>query len=176
MTDLRYPVGVFSRPASPLSRMEKKSLIADVAETPARLRRAVSGLTNEQLDVPYRPDGWTSRQVAHHVPDSHLNAFIRLKLALTETEPAIRLFDEAEWAKLADVRETPLETSLDLLDSLHRRWVVLWESLSESQFARTLRHPDYGIMTLDQLLAQYAWHGRHHVAHITSLRERRGWN
>jgi len=174
--DLRYPVGAFSKPAGTLSQMERKSLIADVAETPERLRRAVGGLSAEQLDVPYRPDGWTSRQVAHHLPDSHMYAFIRLKLALTETEPTIKLYDEAEWAKLPDVRETPLETSLVLLDSLHRRWVVLWESLSEAQFARTLRHPDFGIMRVDQLLAQYAWHGRHHVAHITSLRERRGWN
>jgi len=174
--DLRYPVGAFSKPAGTLSQMERKSLIADVAETPERLRRAVGGLSAEQLDVPYRPDGWTSRQVAHHLPDSHMYAFIRLKLALTETEPTIKLYDEAEWAKLPDVRETPLETSLVLLDSLHRRWVVLWESLSEAQFARTLRHPDFGIMRVDQLLAQYAWHGRHHVAHITSLRGRRGWN
>jgi len=174
--DLRYPVGVFSKPAAPLSRMEIQNLIADVAETPARLRRAVGGLSDEQLDLPYRPDGWTSRQVAHHLPDSHMYAFIRLKLALTETEPAIKIYDEAEWAKLPDVRETPLETSLDLLESLHKRWVVLWESLSESQFARTLRHPDLGIMSVDQLLAHYAWHGRHHVAHITSLRERSGWN
>ena len=174
--DLRYPVGAFSKPAGTLSQMERKSLIADVAETPERLRRAVGGLSAEQLDVPYRPDGWTSRQVAHHLPDSHMYAFIRLKLALTETEPTIKLYDEAEWAKLPDVRETPLETSLVLLDSLHRRWVVLWESLCEAQFARALRHPDFGIMRVDQLLAQYAWHGRHHVAHITSLRERRGWN
>ena len=174
--DLRYPVGAFSRPSGTLSQMERKSLIADVAETPERLRRAVGGLSGEQLEVPYRPDGWTSRQVAHHLPDSHMNAYIRLKLALTETEPTIRLYDEAEWAKLPDVRGALLETSLDLLDSLHRRWVVLWESLSEAQFTRTLRHPDFGIMRVDQLLAQYAWHGRHHVAHITSLRERRGWN
>ena len=174
--DPRYPVGAFSKPAGTLSQMERKSLIADVAETPERLRRAVGGLSAEQLDVPYRPDGWTSRQVAHHLPDSHMYAFIRLKLALTETEPTIKLYDEAEWAKLPDVRGTPLETSLVLLDSLHRRWVVLWESLSEAQFARALRHPDFGIMRVDQLLAQYAWHGRHHVAHITSLRERRGWN
>jgi uncharacterized damage-inducible protein DinB len=174
--DLRYPVGAFSRPAGTLSQLERKSLIADVAETPERLRRAVGGLSDEQLEVPYRPDGWTSRQVAHHLPDSHMNGWIRLKLALTESGPTIRLYDEAEWAKLPDVRGTPLETSLDLLDSLHRRWVVLWESLSESQFVRTLRHPDFGFMSVDQLLALYAWHGRHHVAHITSLRERLGWN
>lgn len=174
--DIRYPVGAFSQPALPLSRMERNSLIADVAQTPERLRRAVTGLSDEQMEVPYRPDGWTSRQVAHHLADSHMNGWIRLKLALTETEPLVWLYDEGEWAKLPDVQETPVETSLDLLESLHRRWVVLWESLSESQFARTLRHPEFGVMRVDQLLALYAWHGRHHVAHITSLRERRGWN
>jgi uncharacterized damage-inducible protein DinB len=173
---LRYPVGPFAKPPERLSETGRSRLLAQIADAPARLREAVDGLSSEQLDVPYRPEGWSARQVAHHLPDSHVNGYARLKLALTETEPTIRPYDEAEWAKLPDVRETPLETSLDLLECLHRRWVVLWGSLSESQFARTWRHPVSGLMSVDQMLALYAWHGRHHVAHITSLRDRRGWN
>ncbi len=173
--DLRYPIGDFawkgrSTPA------DRRRYIAAIAQTPARLRRAVKGLSPEQLDTPYRPAGWTVRQVAHHVPDSHMNAYVRFKLALTEDEPTIKPYEEARWAELADTRETPLETSLSLLDSLHRRWVVLLRSMQPADFARTFRHPQYGkTLTLDWALAMYAWHGAHHTAHITGLRERMGW-
>ena len=173
--DLRYPIGPFVRPKEPLSGGERRRSIAQIADAPARLREAVAGLSAAQLDTPYRPGGWTARQVAHHIPDSHINAWVRFKLALTEADPEIRPYDETEWAKLPDVAATPVEVSVELLDALHRRWVTLLESLSEKDFARTARHPSWGPVTVDFLLAQYAWHGRHHVAHITTLREREGW-
>jgi len=176
MTDLRYPIGPFRMESEALTEEQRKGFIAQIAQAPAKLRQAVEGLSPEQLDTPYRPGGWTARQVAHHLPDSHLNAYVRFKLALTEEEPMIQTYEEGEWAKLADVRETPVEVSLDLLDALHQRWVVLLRSLSEKEFARGVRHPGWGRVSVDWLLAQYAWHGRHHVAHITSLRERMGWN
>ena len=176
MTDLRYPIGPFRMESETLTDEQRKAFIAQIAQAPAKLREAVRGLSPEQLDTPYRSGGWTARQVAHHLPDSHLNAYVRFKLALTEEEPMLRTYEEADWAKLADVRETPVEVSLDLLDALHQRWVVLLRSLSEKDFARTARHPGWGRISVDWLLAQYAWHGRHHVAHITSLRERMGWN
>jgi hypothetical protein len=151
-------------------------LIEQIAATPGKLRIAVAGLDRAQLDTPYREGGWTVRQVIHHVPDSHLNAYVRLKLALTEDGPVIRPYDEALWAALEDSRQTPVEVSLTLLDSLHARWVTLLRSLGADDFRRTLRHPDHsGILTVDWLTALYAWHGRHHVAHVTSLRERLGW-
>ena len=151
-------------------------MIGQIAAAPAHMREAVRGLSGEQLDTPYRDGGWSVRQVVHHVPDSHLNAYIRMKFALTENAPQIKPYDEAEWAKLADSRVTPVETSLTLLESLHERWVGLMRSLRVEDFARTLRHPEHeGILTLDWLIAMYAWHGRHHVAHITTLRERNGW-
>jgi len=140
------------------------------------MREAVSGLNDQQLDTPYRDGGWSARQVVHHVPDSHLNAYCRLKITLSEeNSPTIRAYDEAAWAKLPDMFVTPTEVSLTLLDSLHARWVGLWSAMKDEDFARTFNHPEHGIRTLDWLLALYAWHGRHHVAHITSLRERMGW-
>lgn len=172
--DLQYPVGRFRRPTT-LDAGQRDRAIVSIAGTPAALRRAVAGLTEEQLDTPYRPAGWTVRQLAHHVPDSHLNAYVRFKLALTEDEPTIKPYDEARWAELADSRETAVETSLGLLDRLHERWVVLLRSMSAEQFARTLRHPEMGVQRLDQMLALYEWHGTHHVAHVTTLRERMGW-
>lgn len=176
--DPRYPIGPFAwnrdRPA--LTGEERGSLIDQIAEAPARLREAVANLSPEQLDTPYRPGGWTVRQVAHHVPDSHINAYVRCKWLLTETDPAIKIYEESEWAKLEDVKATPVEASLELLEALHRRWVVLLRSLDGRDFARTLRHPTAGSMNLDHVLAMYAWHGRHHVAHITSLRDRMGWS
>jgi hypothetical protein len=135
----------------------------------------VAGLSPEQLDTPYRDGGWTVRQVVHHVPDSHMNAFIRTKLALTEVDPTIKPYDEKAWSVLADVRNTPIETSLVLLETLHERWNHLLRALSEADFSRTLVHPEHGPRTLDWLVALYAWHGAHHVAHITSLRERMDW-
>jgi uncharacterized damage-inducible protein DinB len=173
--DPRYPVGKFNSPAGPQTSDERRVLIEQIAATPARMRAAVAGLSDAQLDTPYRDGGWTVRQVVHHVPDSHMNAYTRLKLALTEHEPAIKPYDEAAWAKLNDVRDTPIETSLLLLDTLHARWGTLLDAMTDADFERTLRHPDYGVMTLDWLVALYAWHGRHHVAHITSLRDRNGW-
>ena len=173
--DPRYPIGAFERPVEPLSGSQRNRFIGEIAEAPARLRDAVAGLSEAQLDTPYRPGGWTVRQVAHHIPDSHINAWVRLKLALTENDPAVQPYEEAEWAKLPDVAATPVEVSVALLDALHRRWVALLRSLSEKDFAKSARHPSWGSITVDFLVAQYAWHGRHHVAHITSLREREGW-
>jgi uncharacterized damage-inducible protein DinB len=158
------------------SEEERGVFIAQLAEAPARLRQAIAGLNAEQLDTEYRPGGWTVRQVVHHVPDSHLNSYVRFKLALTEEEPAIKPYDEDRWARLEDSRVTPVETSLDLLDALHERWVMLLRSLSPDDFKRAFRHPELGAVSLNKNVGLYAWHGRHHVAHITSLRERMGWN
>ena len=169
--DLRYPVGQFVEDAG----ASRQGLIDEIAAAPRRLREAVAGLTPEQLDTPYRPGGWTVRQVVHHVPDSHLNSYVRFKLALTEDEPAIRTYHEELWAELPDSRATPIEVSLALLDSLHERWVILLRSLEEAGFKRTFSHPEWGVVTLDKAIGLYAWHGRHHVAHVTSLRERMGW-
>jgi uncharacterized damage-inducible protein DinB len=150
--------------------------IDEIERAPARLRAAVEGLTAEQLDTPYRPDGWTVRQVVHHVPDSHLNSYCRFKLALTEDEPTIKPYREERWAELADSRATPIEVSLVLLESLHKRWVGLLKSLEHSDFSRAFRHPEIGLITLAQNLRLYSWHGRHHTAQVTSLRERMGWD
>jgi len=135
----------------------------------------VSGLSGTQLDTPYRPGGWTVRQVVHHVPESHMNAYVRLKLALTENEPTVKPYDENLWSHLPDVRDTPIEVSFTLLEALHRRWDILLRLIQPPDFARRLRHPEAGVMTVDNLVHHYAWHGRHHVAHITSLRQREGW-
>jgi uncharacterized damage-inducible protein DinB len=173
--DLRYPIGKFKYEGE-LSDEQRGGAIRQIAEAPAKLRAAVQGLNDEQLNTPYRPEGWTVRQVVHHVPDSHRNAYTRFKLGLTEEEPVVKPYDEVRWANLADTRDTPVEVSLALLDFLHRRWVILLASLRPQDFARRFRHPELGAMTLDKNLALYAWHGRHHVAHITSLRERMGWH
>jgi uncharacterized damage-inducible protein DinB len=173
-SDPRYPIGKFER-RDQLTAAERRSLIEQIAAAPARMREAIAGLTGEQLDTPYREGGWTVRQVVHHVPDSHLNAYSRFKLALTEETPTIRPYDEAAWAELPDSRETPIETSLTMQEALHDRWVHLLRSMSDADFQRKLKHPESGTMTLDAMVALYAWHGQHHVAHITSLRERRGW-
>ena len=173
--DLRYPVGKFVRPKS-LTAAERKGAIEAIAETPAAMRAAVAGLTDAQLDTPYRPGGWTVRQVVHHVPDSHMNAYTRFKLGLTEDMPTIKPYDEAKWAELDDSKSKLVDHSLTLLDSLHARWVFLLERMKPTDFERKINHPEWDApMTLDTLLALYAWHGRHHVAHITGLRERSGW-
>ena len=174
MSDLRYPIGKFhfDRPTTDEQKAEQ---INEIAYAPANLRAAVKGLSDAQLDTPYRPEGWTVRQVTHHVPDSHLNAYVRLKLALTEDEPTIKPYAEDRWAKLSDTEATPIEVSLSLLDNLHDRWVRLLRSLHEDDWQRTFRHPELGLVSLERNLALYAWHGRHHVAHITTLRERNGW-
>ncbi|HET7584411.1 MAG TPA: putative metal-dependent hydrolase [Gemmatimonadaceae bacterium] len=174
MSDLRYPIGRFERPTT-LSAAERASCIDDIAAAPGNLRNAVDGLSDAQLDTPYRPGGWTVRQVVHHVPDSHLNAYVRFRLGLTRDGPRITTYDEARWAELPDARTMPAAPSLQLLDGLHQRWVALLRSMDAADFARTISHPEMGDVSLDDLLALYAWHGKHHAAHITSLREREGW-
>jgi uncharacterized damage-inducible protein DinB len=174
-TELRYPVGKFDFDA-PINDADYPKLITAIAEAPVALRSAVAGLTRDQLETRYRPGGWTVKQVVHHVPDSHLNAYTRFKLALTENEPTIKPYDEAAWAELPDSRKVPMEVSLDLLDALHLRWVALLRSMDTADFNRGLRHPEHGrVLTLRQMLGLYAWHGRHHVAHITSLKKRERW-
>ena len=171
---LRFPVGRFE-PAGRIPAAERDRFLDSIATTPARLRAAVAGLSDEQLDTPYREGGWTVRQVVHHVPDSHMNAYVRFKLALTEDTPRIKSYQEAEWAKLDDSRTTPVETSLTLLDTLHARWDRLLRSMNDADFQRTLDHPEMGPVSLDTMTRLYDWHGRHHVAHVTKLRERMGW-
>ncbi|MBI5837454.1 MAG: bacillithiol transferase BstA [Candidatus Eisenbacteria bacterium] len=172
--DPRYPIGRYQRPAEipPALRAE---WLRQVAEAPAGLRAVVTGLTEAQLDTPYRDGGWTVRQVVHHVPDSHLNAYTRFRLALTEEAPTVKTYEEARWAGLPDARTAPVEMSLALLDALHARWMLLLEAMGDAEFHRTFRHPDLGLMALDTTLGLYAWHGRHHAAQIRSLRERKGW-
>jgi hypothetical protein len=178
MSDLRYPIGKFewTQPTSEEQSAKERARSIDVlSKLPGQMRTALLGLGPEQLDTPYRPDGWTVRQVTHHVPESHMNAYIRFKLALTEKQPQIKPYDEAEWAKLPDIQITPVEVSLQLLAALHSRWVDVLQSMRPSDFGRTLYHPERGVVTLDRMLAMYAWHSAHHLAHITSLRERMGW-
>ena len=175
MEDLRFPVGRHQRPAS-LTPQQRRERDRRRIATPSRLARRGSRTHEPQLDTPYRPDGWSVRQVVHHVPDSHMNAFIRFKLALTEDTPTIKPYNEAEWAKLEDARTTPIETSLTLLECVHDRWVRVINAMSDDDFSRKLNHPENGVMSLDQVLALYEWHGRHHVAHITGLRDRNGWS
>ena len=174
MTDPRYPIGRFVPAAIPTPEIRAQHIEA-TATLPARMRQAVAGLKDAQLDTPYREGGWTVRQVVHHVPDSHLNAYIRVKLAVTEENPTIKAYDEAVWAQLKDSELTPIEISLTLLESLHARWVVLLRSLKPEDFQRKWVHPESGPHDVDWLVGLYAWHGKHHVAHITSLRERMGW-
>jgi uncharacterized damage-inducible protein DinB len=172
--DLRYPIGRFDI-KSPVAEADYPRLIGEIAETPGAMRSAVAGLSRDQLETPYRPGGWTVKQVVHHLPDSHLNAYTRFKLALTEDEPTIKAYNEAKWAELPDSQRVPIDVSLDLLDSLHMRWVSLLRGMDAADFRRGLNHPERGFMMLSQLLNMYAWHGRHHVAHITALRSREGW-
>lgn len=173
--DLRYPVGRF-RPPDRRDAAERAVWIEEVAALPGQLRAAVAGLDEERLRTPYRPGGWTVRQVVHHLPDSHLNSYCRFKLALTQESPTICPYDEAAWAGLPDTERSPIELSLVLLEALHARWSVLLRAMSEDDFERGYVHPEHRArISLDVALAMYAWHGRHHVAHITGLRERMGW-
>jgi len=174
MDDLRYPIGRFSLPPATTAD-QRRQWIVEIRETPAKLRAAVAGLSAAQLQTPYRDCGWTVRQVVHHVPDSHLNSYVRFKLALTEDEPVIKPYDEAAWARTPEVADTPVEVSLAMLESLHERWVRLLGSIDEAGWRRAFRHPELGAVRLEQNLALYAWHGKHHTAHITRLRERQGW-
>lgn len=173
--ELQYPIGKPTFPKAPLSATERKQAISTIAELPIRVRAAVAGLTREQLDTPYRSGGWTVRQVVHHLADSHMNAFVRFKLALTEEEPTIKPYAEAKWAETTDALTTPIDPSLHILDGMHERWAVLLEAMKPADFARTFRHPERGVMTLDTTVALYEWHCKHHVAHITELRKRSGW-
>ena len=173
--DLRYPIGKFERPAVVTADL-RAQCIAEIAAAPARFRQAVAGLSGQQLDTPYRPDGWTVRQVIHHVADSHINSYVRFRLALTENEPAVKGYDEKLWAALPDAAGAPVEISLRLLETLHARWVLLLGSLSDADFRRTFRHSEVGLIDLGTNLALYAWHGRHHAAHIENLRQRMNWN
>jgi hypothetical protein len=177
--DLQYPIGKFTwnRTGEGMltSEAERQQWLSEIEAAPASLRAAVVGMTEAQLDTPYRPGGWTVRQVVHHLADSHLNSYVRFRLALTEDEPPIKPYDQARWAELSDARTAPVEISLTLFEALHKRWVLLLRSLPPEDFARALWHPELGRVTLEKYLAMYAWHGRHHVAHITSLRERQGW-
>lgn len=175
MDDLRYPIGPF-RYTEDGSPARREQWIGEIAVAPGQLSAAVAGLSPGQLDTPYRPEGWTVRQVVHHLPDSHLNAYTRIKLALTEEVPTIKPYEEARWAELPDARSGPVEPSLALLEFLHQRWLLLLRNLRPPDFARRFRHPEHGrVFDLDEALAMYSWHGKHHVAHITSLRRRMGW-
>jgi uncharacterized damage-inducible protein DinB len=172
--DPRFPIGKFSY-TDPLTPEQKQQCLTEIEQAPVRLRAALKGLTDQQLDTPYRDGGWTLRQVAHHVPDSHMNSYIRFKLALTEDDPLIKPYLENIWAELPEAKHAPIEMSLALLDSLHERWMLMLRQLADADWQRTFRHPERGPMSLEKNLALYAWHGRHHVAHITSLREKMGW-
>ena len=172
--DLRYPIGKFIAPTE-TNDVQRDAWVEGVAGLPQRLRNALNGLSEAQLNTPYRPGGWRVRQVVHHLPDSHLNSYTRFKLALTEDNPTICPYDEARWAELED-SNAPVEVSLALLEALHKRWVLLLRSLSEGDWQKTFKHPASGkTFTLERTLALYAWHGEHHVAQITALREREGW-
>ena len=171
MTDPRFPVGRFDY----VPGKDRGEMIDTIAQMPGRLRDAIAGLDDAKLDTPYREGGWTVRQVVHHVPDSHSNGYTRFKLAMTEDTPTIKPYDEAKWAELPDGRTGPLGPSLTMLDGVHGRWVALLRSMKPADFDRKLNHPENGVMTLDKMLSLYAWHSRHHVAHITELRKQKGW-
>ena len=171
---LRYPIGKLER-KSVLSPEQRRAFIRTIAHAPDQLRAAVAGLTPEQIDTPYRPEGWTVRQVVHHLADSHMNLYIRLKLALTEDTPTIKSYDEARWAELDDSEDAPIDVSVTLFDALQKRCVTVLEAMRPEDFARKLNHPERGILTIDELLSIYEWHGRHHIAHITSLCGRMAW-
>ncbi len=175
VADLRYPIGKLSLTAS-VTAEQLAEWTEDIARTPAALRAAVEDLDAKQVETPYRPEGWTVRQVVHHVADSHMNAYIRFKLALTESTPTIKPYDEAAWAELKDTQIVPLSVSLDLLDALHIKWIALIRSLTPEQLGRGFHHPEKNrAMRLDTAMGLYAWHGKHHVAHVTALRAREGW-
>ncbi|MEX1185667.1 MAG: putative metal-dependent hydrolase [Gemmatimonadaceae bacterium] len=170
MTNPRFPIGEFQQPDK-LSEAERVAAIAKIDAMPATLRAAVAGMSDAQLDSTYREGSWTLRQVVHHLADSHVNSYTRFRLALTEDHPRIKPYDEGKWAELEDARTLPVEVSLELLEALHSRWVALLRSLKPKDFARTIDHPENGTMSVDQLLAMYAWHGEHHIAHIRLAHE-----
>jgi hypothetical protein len=172
-TDLSYPIGRYS--GEKLTADNRKKVILHIAELPLHLRDAIEGLSDKQLDTPYRPEGWTVRQVVHHLADSHIHAYIRTRFALSLHEPTIMAYDENIWAAFKDAKSGPVEPSLLLLEGLHARWSSLLESLAESDWSRRFVHPERGVVALEVNIPIYAWHGRHHTAHITALRKRMGW-
>lgn len=172
--DPRYPIGRFDHSIK-VTKELRSDFIKTIESFPYLLRKEVENLSDEQLNTPYREGGWTIRQVVHHLPDSHLNSYVRFKLALTEDNPKVKTYEEHLWAELKDTFETPIEVSLNLLEALHKRWGVLLKSLSDEQFERTFQHPEWGEITLTKTLALYAWHSKHHLAHITELKKQMGW-
>jgi hypothetical protein len=172
--EIRYPIGMYAPPKA-FTGESRAAVIASIAQTPAELRRAVSGLTDAQLDTTYRPDGWTVRQVVHHLADAHMILYTRTKIALTEDNPAVKTWDEEPWAELADAKVMPIGGSLAVIDAVHARLAHLLETLTPEQLGRTMVHPQWGTITIDRLVDLCAWHGRHHTAHIAELRKRRGW-
>jgi hypothetical protein len=176
MTDLdqlRYPTGSFS-PKPSLTSQERAELIDEIAHFPSDLRFMVSSMSETALDAHYREGGWTGRQVIHHLPDSHLNAYVRFKLALTEDTPTIKPYNESAWADTAEVERTPVDVSVDLLDALHQRWATLLRSMSEEDFALKVNHPEIGMVSLDLFVQMYAWHGKHHLGHLQLVAEGEG--
>jgi uncharacterized damage-inducible protein DinB len=172
--NLQYPIGKYKKPEH-IDAGQRERFIQEIAAVPKELRKSVEGLDDAQLNTPYREGGWTVRQVVHHLPDSHMNAYVRLKLALTKSEPLVKTYEEASWAELPDVKAVPIEVSLVLLDALHTRWIACLRGLAGDVFEKKFRHPALGLMSINEQLALYAWHGKHHIAHITSLRQRMGW-
>ena len=172
--DPRYPIGRFDKNIN-ITKEMRSGFIKTIEELPLQLRKEVNDLLPKQLDTPYRDGGWTVRQVIHHLPDSHLNAYVRFKLALTEDNPLIKTYEEHLWAELRDSFETPINISLTLLESLHTRWAILLRSLTDEQFERTFQHPEWEKITLSTTLALYAWHSKHHLAHIMELKKKMGW-
>jgi uncharacterized damage-inducible protein DinB len=173
-TDPRYPIGKFDKNINVTKEM-RREFINTIEALPSLLRKEVENLSREQLDTQYRDGGWTIRQVVHHLPDSHINSYVRFKLALTEDNPKIKTYEEHLWAELQDSFKTPVEVSLNLLESLHKRWAILLNSLTDEQFEKTFQHPEWGNITLSKTLALYAWHSKHHLAHITELKNKLGW-
>ena len=172
--DPRFPIGPYVPPDTTTVE-QRAAWIEDLIQAPAALRAAIAGLNDEQLDTPYRDGGWTVRQLVHHLPDGHMHAYVRMKFALTEEQPAVKGYDEVKYAELPDYRLTPVEVSLALLDALHKRWAVVLRALTPADFTRSFHHSEFGQVRLYQQLGNYAWHGRHHVAHITALRDRMRW-
>jgi DinB family protein len=166
LDNLRYPIGRFERLKAPLDRAARAAQIDAIEQAPDTFRRLVAGLSEQQLETPYRPGGWTIRQVIHHVPDSHMNAYVRMKLAVTEDAPAVRAYDESRWAELPEAKSAPVTLSIELLAALHRRWVAFLRALPEQEFRKEFQHPEWGRVALDEAIAMYAWHGRHHAAHV----------
>jgi uncharacterized damage-inducible protein DinB len=172
--DLRFPIGKFDSKIEITPQM-REGFIHTIEELPAKFRTAIKGLSEQQIDTPYRDEGWTVRQLVHHVADSHINSFCRFKLGLSEEAPTIKPYDEAMWAEMADSVNAPVDLSLSIIDGVHARWALLLKSMSGADFARKINHPERGAMSLDSMLALYGWHSRHHTAHVTKLRERNAW-